>query len=79
MKKITPRKLGDKITERIILDEDGSLVMKDGSSLESYLKMAHLMFSYGLKGTGPIPVCVIALSSLESLERDALLHRSRGA
>ncbi len=66
------------IQERILLHSDGSLLMKDGSDVNEYLKEAYVKFSNHLKTDNAIPISIINTKELEVLYNESMLYRAWG-
>ena len=69
------RKLGDPFESRIVLMRNGSIVMADGSDLQSYLKAVRRKW----KVKGKVPIAIMPVPSLIRLENDAILARNWSA
>ena len=79
--KPVPRKLGDPIPVRLLLNSDGTLSMADGSDPAAYLKaVRRFWIKRGLaEARTPVAVCISTNVAMEQIERDATLYRSYGA
>ena len=69
------RKLGSPFDGNLIIDTDGSVKLKDGTQANEYL--IDWMKHHEIKG--PLIIAILPVTTLLSLESEALLYRSHSA
>ena len=78
--KAKARKLGTAPPVALILNQDGSITMVDGSKVEVYLRSVLKRWKeLGHPIDGPLEVSLLPRDTMHQLETEALLYRSRGA
>ena len=78
--KAKARKLGTAPPVALLLNEDGSITMVDGSKMEVYLRSVIKRWkSMGHSIDGPLEVSILPRDVLHQLETEAFLYRIQGA